>query len=153
LYPWGIAFGGVHLKRCDANSGFELAKASALKKYAKFRHTAQTQKRLTARSGYIRSNQNRTVFERPIEPITLKLCVPLTGHPKLQGRGRTTKTTRETGKAKIHMPRIDLVKKTSISASGRARQLAGMFDVPRKKISVIEFIDPVVSLCVASLHE
>jgi hypothetical protein len=52
-----------------------------------------------------------------------------------------------------HMPRIDLVKKTPISASGRARQLAGMFDVPRKKISVIEFIDPVVSLCVASLHE
>jgi hypothetical protein len=51
------------------------------------------------------------------------------------------------------MPRIDLVKKTPISASGRARQLAGMFDVPRKKISVIEFIDPVVSLCVASLHE
>jgi hypothetical protein len=29
------------------------------------------------------------------------------------------------------MPRIDLVKKIPISASGRARKLEGMFDVPR----------------------
>jgi hypothetical protein len=36
------------------------------------------------------------------------------------------------------MPRIDLVKKTPVSASARARQLEGMFDVPRKKESVIE---------------
>jgi hypothetical protein len=35
------------------------------------------------------------------------------------------------------MPRIDLVKKSPISASGRARQLEGMFDdVPRKKESI-----------------
>ena len=37
------------------------------------------------------------------------------------------------------MPRIDLVKKSPISASGRARQLEGMFDVPRKKESVVEW--------------
>ena len=39
------------------------------------------------------------------------------------------------------MPRIDLVKKTPISASGRARQLEGMFDVLRKKESMVEWRD------------
>ena len=37
------------------------------------------------------------------------------------------------------MPRIDLVKKIQISGSGRARQLEDMFDVPRKKESVVEW--------------
>jgi ABC-type uncharacterized transport system YnjBCD ATPase subunit len=37
------------------------------------------------------------------------------------------------------MPRIDLVKKTQVSSSGRARQLEGMFDVPRKRESLVEW--------------
>src|SRR5689334_4882448 len=37
------------------------------------------------------------------------------------------------------MPRIDIVKKTPISRSGRARQLEAMFDVPNKVESVSEW--------------
>ena len=37
------------------------------------------------------------------------------------------------------MPRIDIVKKVRISSSGRARQLEGLFDVPRKEQSIVEW--------------